>query len=507
MPTSADTRRPAPDGGGRASRRELWCVAALCAVAGARVFFGAAALPFFADTDENAHFDLVHKFARGSWPGKGVQLHDPETVELWIVDGSPEFLNRPGTLGVEQGFPPPVRDWQRGPVTATYLRQQWAVRGRLPNHEAHEPPLYYALAAAWYECGRAFGLSGARSVYWVRFLNAPLYAALVACAYAFCRPYFGRDTALAAAALTAFFPNTVFFTVNNDVLSPLAGGLALLLLLRWYEREKPGPGLSAAAGAAAAAAVLVKLTNAALLAAVAAAVLLRGRREGRPVRALLGSWPLLASAALPPLLWGLRNRLVLGDWAGTAVKVAVQHWTPKSFGQLPDHPLFSAGGAAAFLKTLGVSFFAGDANWGGGAARFPPAEVFFLATAVLLPAAGLAAALRRGGREPPARLAAGMSALVVVAFVAELAVLSLQYDFGDCPFPSRRFPFFAFGRLAGGALVPFLALYASGTEALAGRRPALAAAAVAAAVAMMLLTQLAYLSPAVSSQYNWFHLP
>jgi hypothetical protein len=506
--TAADTPlSPTDRPTGPGSRRELWLVAALCVAAAARIWFGAAALPFFADTDENAHFDVIHKYARGYWPDKKGMRFDPETVDTWIFDGSPEFLNEPGSLGVPGGYPPPIRDWQKTTETGINIRQQRATKNALPNHEAHEPPVYYALAAAWYECGRAFGLPPANATYWVRFLNAPLYAALVASSYVFTRPYFGREIGLAVPALTAFFPNTVFFTVNNDVLSPLPGVLTLLVLLRWCESESARPGLAAGAGALAATAVLVKLTNAAVLVPVGAAMLLRFRRAERTGRAALESLALLTAVAVPLVLWGLRNRLVLGDWTGTEAKALVQTWTRKPVTELLHHPVFTVGGAAGYLKTLCVSFFTGDAGWDGRPVHFLPAEYFFLVTAPLLPAIGLAAAFWRGASEPRMRLAAGMSALFFVASVVELAVISLQFDFGTCPFPSNKFPFFAFGRLAGGALVPFLALYACGAEAIVGRRLAGVAVAVAATVVMMALMQLAYLRLVVSSQFNWFHLP
>jgi hypothetical protein len=54
--------------------------------------------------------------------------------------------------------------------------------------------------------------------------------------------------------------------------------------------------------------------------------------------------------------------------------------------------------------------------------------------------------------------------------------------------------------------VPFLALYAYGLNALAGRRPALVATFTAVAVVMMVVGQEPFLKGALASQYNWFHL-
>jgi uncharacterized membrane protein len=456
-----------------------------------------------------AHFDLIHKFARGTWPGRSDLSFDPEVVDVWILDGTFEYLNRPGTLWVGVDYPPPVRDWKRSVRDQQIQSQRDSPGlGRLINHEAHEPPVYYAVAAVWHECGRALGLSPASTVYWVRFLNVLLFPALVALAYRFCEPYFGPPVALAVAALTAFFPNTVYFTINADVLSPLAVLLALFFLLRWYEHERPGPWLAAGAGLLTAAAVLVKMTNTAILGIAAALVVLRLWRDRQPARVLAVAWPLALAATLPPFLWGLRNRLVLGEWTGTTAKTLAQNWTPKeTFGELLDHPLFTPGGLPAFLKALCISFFRGDASWHGEVFHFPPTEIFFLVTVPVFVTGGLVIALRRGSQEPRARLAAGIAALLIVTYLAELLALSLRWDFGDNPYPSRAFPFFAFGRIVGGALVPLLALYAYGIEALVGRRPRWLAAATAVPIVMMVLGQVAYVMGTTDSLFNWFHLP
>jgi hypothetical protein len=278
-------------------------------------------------------------------------------------------------------------------------------------------------------------------------------------------------------------------------------------VLRWYEREDAAAGLAAAAGALVAAAVLVKLTNAAVLAVAAAAVALRGWRDGWGLKALSRAWPLVVSAALPLILWGLRNRVVLGDWTGTATKRDLMTWTPKPLTELLDHPLFTAHGAGSYLYTLCISLFGGDSIWHGRAVHFLPSEYFFLATSALVPAAGLVSVWRRSSQEPRAVPAAGSSALLIAAYLAGLTALSLRWDFGQSTFPSRQFPFFAFGRLLAGALVPYLALYALGLRGLVGRRPVLFGVAIAVAVTMMILGQWAYVRQTVSSEFNWFHLP
>jgi hypothetical protein len=488
------------------TRAEWLWVLAVCLVAAVRVFIGAAATPFFADTDEMEHFDLVHKFARGYWPAGPIGPVDPEVGELAILHGSPEYAVPPSFYATGC-YPPPLSKWEDGPEKDYYRRVLEDYYRTYPNHEATSPPVYYAVAAAWYRLGHALGLSSAASVYWVEFLNAPVFAALVATAYFFTRRYFCRAVAFAASALIAFFPNTVFFTISSDDLSPLAGAASLALTLLWYERDRPGVALSVAAGAVAALAVLVKLSNGAALVTVAVVIVLRLRRDGHPRQVISVAWPLLLSALLPLFVWGMRNRLLLGDWTGTGAKLAVRGMSVKPLLLVGDHPLFTSSGLVDFLRSLCVSLFSGDMSWHGQAVHFRPMEEFFLVTSLLLPAAGLVAAFRRGGQQNRLRLAAGMSATYVLASIAELAFLSLFIDFGPSMYPSRRFPFYAFGRLATGALVPFFVLYAMGTLALFGRWPRLFTAVIGVEIGMMVLGQWTFLAPTISSQYNWFHLP
>jgi 4-amino-4-deoxy-L-arabinose transferase-like glycosyltransferase len=350
-------------------------------------------------------------------------------------------------------------------------------------------------------------MAGPRSVYWVRFLNVPIYAGLIAAAYAFCRPYFGREIAVAVSALTAFFPNVVFFTINSDILSPLLALMTLMLVVRWCTLEQPGPWLSAGAGLLAAAAILVKLTNAAVLSALGVAILLRLWRDRRPGKVLNESWPMLLCVILPVFLWGLRNLRITGDWTGTSEKIRQLTWTPKPFGELLKHPIFTPQGAFGYLPKLTVSFFDGDSNWHHASAHSAIADKLFIVSSGLVPLIGLAAAFFRGAREPRARLAAAMSALVVSAYLAVLIMLSLRFDFGICAYPSREEPYFTSGRLICGALVPFLALFACGLQTLVGRSRPLVAAAVAATVGVFVLAQEPFLKLAMVSKYNWFHLP
>jgi 4-amino-4-deoxy-L-arabinose transferase-like glycosyltransferase len=283
--------------------------------------------------------------------------------------------------------------------------------------------------------------------------------------------------------------------------------LTLLVLLRWYVQERPPVWLAAGAGVLAAMSILVKLTNAAILVPLVAVILLRFWRDRQLLRIVRESWLMLLCAGVPVFLWGLRNRQLFGDWSATAAKVEQLTWTTKPIAEWFNHPIFSLHGPGIFLGKLCASLFNGDLTWNGAHLHSDTVDIFFRVCSALLPVIGLVVAIYRGKNEPKARLAAGISALLVVAFLGVLVMLSIRFDYGECKYPSNDFPYFASGRLIAGGLVPFFALWAYGIQALVGRRPILLTAAVVLIAGVMIRAQLIYLAPMMHSAYNWFHLP
>jgi uncharacterized membrane protein len=491
------------------TRCTRWYIAALCLLGAIRVFVGAAGLPLFNDVDEQAHFDLVYRLARASWPNHAEENWSEETARVQAFYGSWEFVNAPERFpnGV---YPPPLwalpqsanRDALLGRLTARFRC--------FVNHEAHSPPIYYLMAAGWYNLGKFAGLGGAHAVYWVRFLNIPLHVVLIVAAYGFCRAYFSSAVAHAVAAMVAFFPSTVFFSISSDVLAPLMMLLALWLLLRWLA----GPAnarLSIAAGLAVAATLLVKLTNVAVLAACGVAAMARSYRAWKAGQ-LTREWPkvvlLLFSAIGPCALWMMCNQLLLGDWTGTKAKLHCLGWQARPLGQFLDHPMFSLAGQTAFWSRLFTSFYFGDMSWHGRAAMgFFPSEVFFLLSFLFVPV-GLGAFWTRRLRpaETRTRAAAMLCALTIVASILLLITLSLTFDFGRCACPSRRYPYLNSGRLLYGSLIPVLALYACGAVTVSGRARLATTVVLGMSVLLMALPQAILWRQVLKSQYNWFHI-
>ena len=159
-----------------AVRHERKLILLLCAIAALRVFTFSAAFPFFNNVDEQAHFDLVMKYARGDVP-RDLGHYSSESANSIALYGTPEYFMAPEQFATND-FPPP--NWtlsaeQREQAVTT--NSAWWRSNE--NHESGEPPLYYLIAGLWLNLGRVFGIAGAWLLYWVRFLNVFVAGALV----------------------------------------------------------------------------------------------------------------------------------------------------------------------------------------------------------------------------------------------------------------------------------------------------------------------------------------
>lgn len=479
--------------------REAGALLFLCLAAALRVFLLSAAFPLFNNVDEIMHADVVLKYARGEVP-RGLRPYGRDSAEQIILYGSPEYYYRRELVGVP--LPPPV--WSYPPKSrARFFESLVGLWENRLNPESTQQPAYYAIAALWYRLGGLLGASGGDALYWIRFMNIAVVMILIGMSYFFLRRRYPESLylRLGVPALLAFLPQTTFLSINSDVLSPVFFTAAFYGLLAAAQAEEPGVLFCVGVGAAAALAVLTKITNVSILGVLAAVLLLRRRAPG--------PWAALCAAALAPVaLWAARDWLVLGDPTGSAAKIRFMGWTLKPLGELWRHPLFTPRGLLHFLNVLARSYWRGEFIWHGEglAQRAAACDLFYpVSSAVFLAAS--AAGLRRG--RDPRRTANALSFLALGLSALFLAAVSLAYDFGDCPYPSRADPFFMSGRLIGGTLVPFLVLYLDGLERLLSRVKAAPArwAALAAIAVMMLGSQVWLTRDVFSSAYNWYHLP
>ncbi len=137
-----------------------------------------------------------------------------------------------------------------------------------------------------------------------------------------------------------------------------------------------------------------------------------------------------------------------------------------------------------------------------------PCTIFYCLSALLMAigAGAIWSGRHRPGEERAYR--AGMlSAVVVAVSLLSLVWLSLRFDFGDCPYPSRGYPYFTSGRLIYGMLVPVLALFLNGVVAVTRRRKPATAIILGVTVVMMVFPQVAFFAQILKSPYNWFHIP
>jgi hypothetical protein len=471
-------------------------VAGLCATAMVRVWLLSAAYPFFGNVDEAAHFDLVLTYAAGELPGLGDNTYRAETGTAAALYASREVF-APADLG----------SYAPGWALPESMRQAWADRtaqrwAAQTNHEAYSPPLYYALAAGWHWLGRAIGIEGGGRLYWVRFMNAPIAGLLVWLTWRLCRTHHPDRPALAwaAGALLAILPQDAYYSISPDVLSAPLAVIAVDLLLRWH-REPQRLAVACGGGLTVAAAMLAKSSNAplVLVAGCVVAVAIRGR--GRS--ALLPAAALVLTAAGPVLAWLVRDHLVLGDWTGEAMKLTALGWSHKPLGEVMNNPLFGLRGPAVFLGGLLTTLWRGELYWAGQRMRFAAADAVYVASSVLFTASAAVYFVRR---RPALSLAWCVHVLLVVTSVAYLAALSMMFDFGHSPYPSRAHPFFTSGRLMMCALPSLLVLYVVGCQIVTRRRRMFGTVLLIVGLTAVLSEVVLY-RPVWGSRFNWFHLP
>lgn len=492
------------------SNERKW-VLLLCLLAAVHTFIFSAAFPFFNDVDEQAHFDLALKYSHGHIP-RGLEPLSIESAQYLVLYSTSEYLTDPAQL-IGGRFAPPL--WTQSiPQTDPRFLAAAAEWHAKPSFEAAQPPLYYALAGAWWNLGHAFGFEGGHLLYWLRFLNVFFVAALVGLGYWAAKTIFPENyfLRLGVPALLAFMPQTAFYSIQNDVLSPLCFGAAFVLLVKFLRAEIPGAGLGAAAGLALAATFLVKLTNLPLLAVSALAVLVKIRqlvRAGKFRPAAPAVLALALCAGLPMIAWLAWCKYFFGDWTGSAAKINYLGWTHKTFAEWWQHPIFTPDGAWTFLSQLTATFWQGEFWWHRQPLSIPAINALYVISSICFIGFAVCALFSR--RWPAAdaqRQALWLGLGCGVAAVAFLGFVSLIYDFHDCFYPSRLYPYFTSGRLILGALIPFLLLFLYGLDYLlqSVKNPWVRPAILLGMILFMLVSEIATDWTVFSSQYNWFHM-
>jgi Predicted membrane protein (DUF2142) len=492
-------------------RHERKLILLLCVLAAVRVFVFSAAFPFFNNVDEQAHVDLVMKYARGDVP-RDLGHYSSESAYYISLYGSPEYFVAPQQFATSD-FPPPT--WtlpaeQREDVVER--NSAWWQSNE--NHESGEPPLYYVIAGLWLNLGRVVGITGAWLLYWVRLLNVFVAGTLVWIGFVAAKVVFPDRQYLhfSVPILLAIWPQTTFYSIQSDSLSPLCFGIAFIGLIKFLRAEPPTLPLAIWTGLALAATCLVKTTNITLLlvAGIALIFKIRSRTERTALRSLLVSLAaLIISAAFPIAVWFVWNYHTFGDLTATGSKIEFLGWTRKPVGNWWPHPIFTLNGVKEFWPELIASFWRGEFIWHGKRLAFQAIDAFYWVSSTL--AIGLVVislfprSTKLTGFQRQALWLAFWSFAVLVLSVA---LLSMAFDFGLCVYPSREHPFFTSGRLLSSAAVPFFLLYSQAIDDALFWTPRMwpRVLLVGAIVFVITVSQTILNWPAFSSRYNFFHL-
>jgi hypothetical protein len=266
------------------------------------------------------------------------------------------------------------------------------------------------------------------------------------------------------------------------------------------------------AGVMVAATFLVQLTNIVLF-AVAAVLSIERLTVITPSRraAEIGKQTALWLVAVGPVAaWLTWNYFMVGDSLATAEKMRqLGGWTRKPVDELLVHPIFAPSGVVEFVSALTRSFWRGELVWHRAPLRSVWFDRFYVSsTAMLLLVAIVQIAVGFRAKATPHAWADRLNGLVVLLFVMLMAWLSIWFDFGTCPYPSRAYPYFVSGRLILGGLVPFLALYLRALTTITSPlrtwlHPLVLPVLIAAAI---LLGELWITGPVFASPYNLLHL-
>lgn len=485
-----------------------WPVLCLCALAALRVFVFAAAFPFFNNVDEQPHVDLVVKYSHGSLP-RGIDPFAPETARYLALYRTPEYFVKPEQYGGQ--YPPP--NWE---IPQEELRQildqevpSWESRA---NHESGEPPLYYATAGAWMNLGRALGVRGLALLYWVKFLNIALAAILVWIGYATARLAFPENPFLhlATPTLLALWPQSAFYSIQGDAFSPICFGIAFLGLVKMLKGEQVGIFVPIWAGLALAATCLVKTSNFPLPFIATIVIALKiffGPSKGSVQQRLTALAIFIVSLALPLALWFAWNQQHFGDLTATKTKIELLGWTAKPLSEWLPHPIFTIHGFTQFWRELIASFWRGEFVWHLQQMASGAGDAFYAICTALVLIVSLVICFRNRTDARDQRWVLWLALLSFVSIIGFLVLLSIRFDFGDCPYPSREHPYFISGRLLNATAVPFFLLFGFAIDRIGNwsKREWVNWSLLGATALVVIVSQLQVNAPAFSSRYNFFH--
>jgi hypothetical protein len=159
-----------------------------------------------------------------------------------------------------------------------------------------------------------------------------------------------------------------------------------------------------------------------------------------------------------------------------------------------------------FWTDLVASFWRGEVKWHGQMLRWPVADRFYAISSLALLLAAVVGLRKKSSLSTFQRQAIGTAVLTFIVSVGFMALLSIQFDFGDCINPSRAHPYFTSGRLLSGALIPFALFYVYGVAYFFRRiNSAVTLTVVGVIVVFVITSEVVNNSVVFASEHNWFH--
>jgi hypothetical protein len=494
-----------------AEAQEHKVVLLLCLLAAIHVFIFSASFPFFNNVDEGYHFDLVIKYSQGHAP-RGLEPLSVESLPYLALYNSLQYLGTPALLPNGQ-FPPPA--WTLPPDQfKDFLVEKGKMMLGWINVEEGQPPLYYTIAGAWWQVGKGFGINNGSLLYWLRFLNIFFVVLLVCLSYIIACLIFPdrKFVRLGTPAILAFMPQTAFYSISNDVLSPLCFGVLFLSLLFLLRSDIPDFRSGILVGLALAATFLTKSSNLPLFTVATGMVTWKIWSLSKDKKLFL-AWPflilLVSCAGFPIAIWVGWIKYHFGDFSASAAKIAFLGWTLKPFDDWWHHPVFQPHGFWVFISGLISTFWQGEFLWHRQPMPSPAAGITYVILSIFLIGVAVGSlSPYNAAINPLQRRMLWLSFGCFVASVAFLAWLSIIFDFGLCFYPSKQHPYFTSGRLILGALIPFILLFVFGLDCLMNRlkNHLVRQFALVGLIILMLADEITTDWPIFSNSYNWFHL-
>jgi len=482
----------------------------LCLIAAAHVFIYSATFPFFNNVDEPYHFDMVVKYSQTHFP-RGLETVSPESSYYLVMYNCMAYTGQTNSF-LEGQFPHPLWTESSKDISDS-LSYDEAFWERLPNYECSQAPLYYFVTGTFWDIEKRFGFSKKDLIYSIRFLNAAFVAILVWLGYVAVRIVFPENLflKLAVPALLASMPQTSFYSIDNDVLSPVCYGALFICLLRLICKGAINIKAGLLFGAAFAAAFLTKATNlpmlgiAAIIAAVKLWQLTRVNKISAVSKFILSAFIIVA----PPIItWCLWCKNHFGDLTGAHQNIEFMGWTLKPFAEWWQHPIFSPHGFWICISAQLKTFWRGEFMWHNEPLASTTIDMIYIISSLIFLCTAVTSLIPKlSSASQVQKQAVLTSFLTFLSGMIFFAFLSIIYDFHNTHGPSPEHIYFSNGRLILGSLIPFLLLIVYGLDRLLipikCKWPKFLI--LIGIIFYMLISEAVVDSPIFQNEFNWFH--